>query len=393
MKPGKAVPVIKVLLLDGHTVQALSVLKALKNTGYFITVFCESKISYGYTSRYPDKKIICPAIKKNESDFLSFLKSYLALYPHDVIIPLFDNSAVVLNEHRKEFDQSGIKIALPGYDLFRLASNKSVLMKFCRDNGFPHPSTEDLNTDNLRKACETVGFPALIKPVSSSGANGIVYINSVNELEKVFYRIEKQFGSAILQKYVEHEGFYFNAMLFRDYSGNFSKTVIIKIKRYFPTKGGTGSFSETVENEEIESMCKSILTCLDWHGFADFDLIIDKFTKNPRLIEINPRIPACIHASLAAGINFPMMIVNDALRKSLPDSEYRTNIKIRYFAMDFLWFIFSRERFRSNPSWFKFRDKDLFYQDGCNEILPMISGIFMGLRKYMSKEYRQSKLQ
>lgn len=392
MKQGKADSSIRVLLLDGHTVQVLSVLKSLNGSGFLITVFCESRISYGYTSRYPDKKILCPKIKKDEKAFLEFLKSYLSVFPQDVIIPLFDDSASFLNEHRHEIDSYGSKIALPEKSLFTLAFNKSLLMEFCRNNNFSHPATERLCRENLEKACKTIGFPALIKPVSSSGANGIVYLESITALEKVFPGIEERYGTAILQKYIENEGFYYNVMLFRDGSGSFSKAVIIKISRYFPVKGGTGSFSETIENPEIEILCKDILTRLNWRGFADFDLIADKYSKKPFLIEINPRIPACIHASLVSGVNFPLMIVNDVLRLPLPVTNYRINKKVRYLAMDFLWLLFSKERFRSNPSWFKFLDKDLFYQDGCNDLFPMLAGFLMGIRKYMNKEYRQSKL-
>lgn len=237
-----------------------------------------------------------------------------------------------------------------------------------------------------------VGFPSLIKPVSSSGAKGIVHLHSVIELENTYAKIQKQYGAAILQSYINHDGYYFNAMLFRDKCGIFSKTVVIRIMRYFPVKGGTGSYSETVENPEIERLCKDILMKLDWYGFADFDIITDKFTHKPYLIEINPRIPACIHAAFVSGVNFPLMIINDALGIAVPTTEYHREIKVRYMGMDVLWFVFSRERFRSKPSWFKFWDKDLYYQDGCNEFLPMIAGFLMGIKKYMKKEFRQAKL-
>ena len=384
---------IRVLLLDGHTVQVLSVLKALTRTNFFITVFCETRISYGYASRYAHMKVLCPKVKKNEIVFLSFLKSFLSVSPQEIIIPLFDDSALLMNEHRDEFESSGVKIALPECGLFRLAFNKSLLMNFCKENNFSHPATEILNKDNLKKAGEKIGFPSLIKPVSSSGANGIVYLDSMAELENVFLKTEEQYGPAILQRYICHEGYYYNAMIYRSKEGIFSKVVIIRIRRYFPIKGGTGSFSETVEYPEIELLCKRILERMGWCGFADLDIITDKFTNEPCLIEINPRMPACIHASLVSGINFPLIIINDALGIPIPAARYHMNKKIRYLAMDFLWFIFSKERFKSNPSWFRFRDRDLFYQDGCEEIMPMIAGILMGLKKYMSKEYRQSKLQ
>ena len=67
---------------------------------------------------------------------------------------------------------------------------------------------------------------------------------------------------------------------------------------------------ETIQNETLVCICKDILDALDWVGFADFDIMESK-SGEYKVIEINPRVPASIHAAYIAGVNYPEMIVHD----------------------------------------------------------------------------------
>ncbi len=384
---------ISVLLLDGHTVQAYSVAQTLKSKKYHVTIFCEKKISYGYASKYPDRKIICPSILKQAENFKEFLFHYLEKNKTDCIIPLFDDSADFLSSISDELKPLNITIALPNTELYNLARNKSRLLNFCQSYNIPHPTTLPISEENYKTVVCKVGYPCLIKPDSSSGAVGITYIESEEEIKNYFSQPNNLKSNISLQSYVSHNGFYYNSMLHRSKQGDFSKVVIIKIMRYFPVKGGTGSYSEIVEYPEIELLSKKILDKMNWVGFADIDFIVDKNTNEPKLIEINPRIPACIHAAFISGINFPEIIIQDLFSKQIPEYTYITGQKLRYLAMDVLWFIFSKNRFQTKPSWFKFFGKNMHYQDGSiKDPLVMLAGIIMGVSKYLNPSFRKSKL-
>lgn len=384
---------IHVLLLDGHTVQAYSVSKALKENGVYVTVFSERRFSYGYASKYPDEKIICPSLKKSPEKFLEFLLEYLRNIKVDLVLPLFDDSADLLNKNRDVvFNTNNTRICLPPQKQYELSRNKNELMRFCRENKIPHPHTVTINRYNYTEAAKKVGFPSLIKPASSSGAVGIYYVNTPEELSDYFSKTNDQ-DELSLQSFVNHSGYYFSSMIFRSNDGNFSDVVIAKIIRYFPTKGGTSSYNETVYYPEIEKISMDILNKLNWSGFANIDFIIDKQTEEPKLIEINPRIPACIHSAFVSGVNFPLIIVSDVLGNGIPSQKYSPNKATRYLAMDFLWFFFSKKRFKAQPSWFKFFGKNLNYQDGSwRDPFTMFAGIVMGIEKYLNPSLRKSKL-
>lgn len=384
---------LNVLLLDGHTVQAFSVAKALRKCDMIVILFYEKKISYGFASRYPHKKIKCPKINKVPAKFTDFLLKYLKENRIDVILPLFDESADIVNLIRKEILSLGTKIGLPPKNQYDFARNKSSLIEFCKINEVPHPVSYSIDETNFKEVAELVGFPSLIKPNSSSGAIGIAHVTSLNELTAYFKNKINGKTGLTLQSFVDNSGYYYNSMVYRTKDGIFSKVVIVKITRFFPVKGGTGSYNETVEYPDIEFLSKKILDRLDWIGFADIDFIVDKNTLEPKIIEINPRIPACIHSALVSGINFPEIIVNDTLGKEIPNQQFIEGKKVRFFAMDVLWFIYSKNRIKVKPSWFNFFSKNLHYQDGCwQDPFTMIAGILMGTLKYLNPSFRKSKL-
>lgn len=383
----------RVLLLDAHTIQAYSVSKSLKEAGAFVTVFCEKKLSYGYSSRYPDVKIISPVLKNDTAKYIEFLHLFLAKFPQDVIIPLFNDSAELLSKHKEEIERVGVKIAIPAWEMFIKAHNKESLMNTCNANNLPHPRTAGLSNMTLEDAAANVGFPSLIKPNISAGALGIKYVNNLDELKAKYDQTRVTFGESTLQEYVNHSDYYYNVMIFRYKNGEFSPATVIKILRYFPIKGGSSSYSAVIENPELIAISQRTLNCLKWHGFADFDFIQDKNTKEFKILEINPRIPSCLHAASVSGINFPEIIVCDCLEKPKPLSNYIKGQKLRYISLDILWFFFSENRLRSKPSWFNFFEKNLHFQDGSlSDPIPIFAGIFMGLIKYMNPTFRKGKL-
>lgn len=385
---------IKVLLLDAHTVQAYSVSRSLKEAGMFVTVFCEQKLSFGYSSRYPDVKVKSPVLKNNTSEYIEFLSNFLVKFPQDVIIPLFDDSAELISKYKKKIESSGVKVAIPNWETFIRAHNKESLMDLCRANNLPHPRTASLTNEKLDIAVAYVGFPSLIKPNISAGALGIKYVGNLNELKNKFNSsLDEEPGGLTLQEYISHSDFYYNVMIYRYKNGNFSPATIVQILRFFPIKGGSSSYCRVIENDELTSICQKTLNHLNWHGFADFDLIQDKTSKEFKIIEINPRIPACVHAAYISGINYPGIIVNDIMDQKVPVSDYTPGRKLRFFSLDILWFIFSGKRLHTTPSWFNFFEKHLHFQDGgINDPLPIVVGIFMGLRKYMNPTFRKKKL-
>ena len=378
---------LNILLLDGHTVQSVSVARALKKTGYKVSAFISERLSFGAVCRYIDERIWAPHTGDSER-YIRFLSDYLTRNRVDVIIPMYDDSAELLLEAR-----FSVRCAVPDFPVFDKAHDKWKLMELCRKCGFPHPATERLSEENIEMAAAYVGFPAIIKPNISAGAKGIVQVNSIEDIVRKFPVIYRQFGACTLQHFINHSGIYYNVMLYRSVQGHLIGWTVLKIMRYFPLKGGTSCYCETIRHDSLIRICAQVLDELQWVGFADFDIMEEKDTGKLKIIEINPRIPASIHGAYVSGVNFPDIIVRDVMGESVEQSGYRPGKSLRFMGLDFMWFLFSPDRFRFRPSWFRFFGRNVYYQDGCfKDPLPMLMGCVSGILKYLHPAFRKSKL-
>ena len=183
-------------------------------------------------------------------------------------------------------------------------------------------------------------------------------------------------------------------MMYRDKRGEISAYTIIKIMRFFPIKGGSSCYCQTVEHDYLLNVCKKTLELLDWIGFADFDVLEDAVTGDLKIIEINPRVPSSLQASSAAGVDFAKIIMADEFGWPIPQCDYSVGKEIRWFGLDVMWFLFSKQRFSYKPSWFKFFGANVSYQDGSfKNPLPMLAGCLAGVIKYLNPKFRKSKLE
>lgn len=288
----------------------------------------------------------------------------LARERFDVLIPVSDKKVAFVSRNKGMIESEyGVKCAVPDYSQVMRVGDKSRFMAFCDVNGVPHPKTVELSFETLGEAASSVGFPALIKPDYSVGARGITRVDSLSELNSRFPAVYEKYGPCTLQELIENEDYYYNVMLYRDRSGRFLGHTVLKIVRMYPVNAGSSSFGITVENEELLAICKDCLNKLDWVGMADFDVLQRLDTGEYKIIEINPRVPASLRAAAVSGVNFPYIIANDAAGYDVNRHEYTPGKGLRYLGIDLLWFIKSSRRFHSNPSWFSFFGKDMFYQD------------------------------
>ena len=280
----------KILLLNGESVQVVCMSRALHKLGHVVSSLSHTKCSSGYTTRWVDHKYMCPEPVTHIEEYRKCFYDHIKEHKYDLIIPMLDEGADFLSRDKERIEgEYGIPCAIPSYDIFDLANDKQKLMELCKKFDLPHPRTEEIVAGDLKKVADYVGFPAMIKPNISAGAKGIVRVDSLEELEEKFPDIEKKFGKCTLQQYVVQPDYYYNVMLYRDKNGNYPAYTIIKIRRYFPLKGGSSCYSETVEQPELLDSCKVMLEKLGWTGFADIDVLVDKNSGELKIIEINPR--------------------------------------------------------------------------------------------------------
>lgn len=365
---------MRILIVEGG-LQAISTARSLRDVGYEVGIWSQ-KENYAYKS-----SAISLKGKSIGGNPIEELIDFTSKEGFRVIIPMSDKSAFLLSKNKNIIESStGSKVAVPSLDTLTMAADKQLLMKFLKQNNYPHPIT--FSEDEIFSSpISQIPFPLLIKPNNSVGARGIVKVNNIDEVKSKLGSIKDKYGECHFQEYISGNFPYFNVMLYRDKEGNCINYVVLEIIRFFPLSGGSSCMCKTVEKPDLVHLCSNVLKDLNYYGFADFD-ILQNSNGEYKIIEINPRVPASLRGAAISGVNFPALIVADQLNLPLPKFSYSPGKTLRYLGLDIMWFLKSPKRFKTHPSWFKFFGSDIFYQEGgYNDWKAMLSVLISNLNK------------
>lgn len=379
----------RVLILDGQAVQTLIIAERLVKSGYEVHLFCDDLWSYGYHTKYAKKSILAPDIHER-SIYKEFLLNYLHENKIDVLIPMTDESAYFLSMEKKALEPF-VKFLMPDLETFERGYNKQKLMAVCAEFHYPHPLTLSLEND-MEKASSFV-YPSLIKPNHMTGGRGMTRVNSYKDFLRIYPTIRDKYGPCHLQELIPEGGRQLKVQIFIDKSGYVIASSVIHKLRYYPENGGSSCCNITIKDNALIELCASILRSIEWVGFADFDLIEDPRDKVIKVMELNPRIPACIKSAIKSGVDYATIIAESSLGiQHRNDYIYRPGWQLRHIGFEILWFIYSKKRLKTHPNWFKFVGKNISYQDfSWYDPLPFIFGTIGNIKKQLNPQFRKAK--
>ena len=379
------------ILILGTGTQGLILVKTLHECGYRVVMIAKDKGNYADKSRYVDKLFYC--IGKKDEDYLQLVIKVALEEQIDVIIPTGDSDAKFLCKYRDMLPKRA-KFKLPSYENFMKGYDKNQLMTLCREKGYPHPLTYDLSKVVLDSTeLKNFPYPAMLKPNYTTGCRGMVEIQSYEELILRYPELHAQYGDYHLQKFIKAGGRQVKIQVCVDEQKHLMAHSVQHKMRWYPIKGGSNTCAMSIECPKMVQICYQILKDIDWVGFADFDTIEDPDTGELLIMEINPRLPACIKGSIVAGINWPEIIVNDALGLPQKQYKYKTGVVLRHLGLDALWFLKAKNRWSANPNWFKLIGKNIYYQDFSSWSDPMsfINGTWHNIVKLFDPEFKKAK--
>lgn len=381
----------KVLILDGGAAHAMAIAECLKKSGYAVAVACDNKNEYGYHCKFADERYL--GLDSHQEGYAEKMLAFLKEHHFDVLIPTSDKAAEFMSFHKEELEPLA-GVLMPDRDVFKKGYDKNELMAVCRENGFPHPLTVDLSKVDVGDCEElrTFPYPGLLKPNLTSGGRGMTLVNSLEELKEVYPEIHRQYGECHLQRFVKAGGRQVKVQVMTDAEGEPKYSSVIWKQRYYPVNGGSSCCNVTIDEPEVAAVCGKVLKAIGWVGFADFDLIENPDTKELLIMEINPRIPACVRSAFKSGMDFATMIADATLGLPLREYSYTPGKRLRHLGFDVLWFLKSPMRFKAKPSWFRFFGRDQYYQDWiCGNFYAFVRGTWGNFKKQLNPEFRKAK--
>lgn len=380
----------KRVLILGSGTQGYVTVKSLKKAGYEIFLLAKDGHNYADDSRYIDVKI--KSESSTESDeYLETAKDVIIRNHIDVVIPMGDVHSLFLSKH-KDVLQQMVHYVLPDIDVFEKGYDKNSLMALCAKNGYPHPQTINDVEDVDQLDEQRLLFPLLIKPNHTCGGRGMTLVRNFDDLKAKYPIIRNQYGACHLQQYIRQGGAQVEVQLYIDENQKLVASSVIYKYRWYPENGGSSCCATSVKNDEAVDICYRLLKDIGWVGFADFDMIEDPDDGTLKIMELNPRIPACVKAAVVSGIDWPNIILSQYLGMPLPEIFFKPGIILKHLGMETLWFFYSKNRFKTRPSLLKVFGRNIYYQDlDWNDPMPFIWGTLHNIKQQLSPSFRKSK--
>lgn len=242
----------------------------------------------------------------------------------DLIIPNFDAELFNFIKLRDKLMAMGIRTFLPELKQFE-SRDKIKLVEFGKKNGFYVPKDRIIHEfRELKQIEEELEYPVVVKGKFYDA----VIANSFEQVEKAFLKILAKWGlPIILQEFIK--GTEINIAALGDGEGN--SISIIPMRKLYITDKGKAWAGITIEDDRLVELAQKFIQSTNWRGGCELEVMLTDDGK-PFIMEVNPRFPAWIYLTAAAGQNQPASLVKMAMGETVePFTSYETGkIFIRY---------------------------------------------------------------
>lgn len=242
----------------------------------------------------------------------------------NVIIPNFDAELYNFIKISPTLRSLGIQTFLPSIEQFDVR-DKMNLYQFGVKNNLLVPKDKIIyRADELYGVAEEFGYPLVVKGKFYDAV--IAY--TLEQAQKAFYKLSAKWGFPIIvQQFIT--GTEINIAALGDGKGN--AISIIPMRKLYITDKGKAWAGITLEDESLLQLARTFIKATNWKGGCELEVMRTPDNR-PFIMEVNPRFPAWIYLSAAAGQNQPASLVKMAMGEDVqPFTTYEVGkIFIRY---------------------------------------------------------------
>jgi carbamoyl-phosphate synthase large subunit len=227
----------------------------------------------------------------------------------DVLIPNFDAELFNFIKIGEELGKLGIHTFLPTQEEFE-ARDKINLYRFGKRHGLLMPEDKVIyQISEISKASEKFGFPLVIKGKFYDA----VICNTIEQAEKAFYKLQAKWGlPVIIQEFIS--GTEVNIAALGDGKGN--AVSVIPMRKLYITDKGKAWAGITIDDQLLIEQAVKFVKATKWRGGCELEIMLTTDRK-PYIMEVNPRFPAWIYLTAAAGQNQPAALIKLALGQKI----------------------------------------------------------------------------
>ena len=265
---------------------------------------------------------ISPLIYSEE--YIPWLLEFCRKNSIGLIVPLFDIDLPVLAEHREQFENEGITVAVSGAETVRTASDKLAMSRRLQEVGIGCPGCT-ADPEEARKLLEAgaLRWPVVIKPRFGCGSIGLFTAEDPEELQVLYRKCARKVAESYL-KYESaphagrdvliqelQQGTEYGLDVICDFAGQYRTTVV---RRKVMMRSGETDEAVILgygdgAYEALTDLGKKLAQLFDIRGNMDVDVMLDPADGIPQVIDINARFGGGYPFSHMAGVDLPKAYV------------------------------------------------------------------------------------
>jgi predicted ATP-grasp superfamily ATP-dependent carboligase len=328
--------------LDAQYRQVLACMRAYAATGLSVgVVACESHASWApaIRSRRCAASAIVPDFAVDEDAYVDAVAMLAKEWMPRLIVPAHDGSIQALRHRRHELEAS-TALGIASEDALDIAVSKTRTLALASELDVAVPRSLSVSEhDDLAAAIREVGLPAVIKPTESwvavQGSGTRLSTQSVATIAEAQRCLEQVFtagGEALVQEWLPGRR---EAVSLFYADGRFWARSAQASLRDWPMLGGVSVMCETIPlDPDIVGPAERLVHAVGLEGCSMVEFRRDR-GGHPRLMEINPRMGGSVALAIAAGVDFPQLLLTWKLGQPLKEvSAYRIGQRLRWLPGD-----------------------------------------------------------
>lgn len=372
-------------VVTGGDFQGLGALRTLARKGIPVMLL-DSDHCIGRYSKYTKKFLRSPR-PADEEAYLNFLINLAKKENINgwVIFPNSDEAVYVLSKHKRTLE-GFYRVPTPHWDVIQNIYIKENTYRIAEKNGIPIPKTHyPKSLDELDEL--DLEFPVIIKPSIRDHFYSKVkikayLISNKEELLKTYQKVSRVIDPAeiLVQDFIPGGArqLYSFCPFFKD--GQSLAAIMAVRKRQHPMDFGQATtFAETVEIPAMQEIAKRFLSLIGYYGIGEVEFMKDPRDGQFRLLEVNPRIWGWHTLAIAAGLDLPYLLYQDAIGDQIHIPPIKKHMKWVRLVTDVPTVLLEIAKGRMNMADYlrSMRGKKEFAVFSLNDPLPFLAELAM----------------
>ena len=280
-----------------------------------------------YAETVADDVFLLPYPSSSVDAFFSRLSYVHERTKLDVIVPTLDAELSAFQTLEPRLRAMGIAVVLPSREQLEGRTKARLAALGARADISVPTSIVLQSADELLRIHERLAYPFFVK----GPFYGATRVTTLDEALSAYHRAAAQWGLPIVAQ-AQVFGEELNVVALGD--GRGGMTGAVAMKKLVLTDKGKGWAGITISDSALMELSAKFFRATSWRGPCEIEVLRDAYGAL-HLLEINPRFPAWVYLSAAAGMNLPRAAVELAAGRALtPLGSYDVGVMFVRIAID-----------------------------------------------------------